>query len=106
MCRMRSAKSSEQESERAASRAQIDRLTAWIQDRGLTAPALLLFETSKPLLPIGAQLLLLLQPLLGAFGPAIGWLGEDTGLRACVSWLEDPAAVDRLLTRLEEQALD
>lgn len=103
---MRSAKNPEQATEQAADRAQIDRLTAWIRERGLTAPALLLFETSKPLLPIGAQLLLLLQPLLGALGPATAWLGGDVGLHKCVAWLEDPAAVDQLLTRLEEQALD
>jgi len=93
-------------SEQAADRAHIDRLTAWIQDRGLAAPALLLLETSKPLLPIGAQMLLLLQPLLGAFGPALGWPGEDEALREYAAWLEDPAAVDRVLARLEEQAVD
>jgi hypothetical protein len=103
---MRSAKNPEQGNEQTAGKAQIDRLAAWVQDRGLAAPAVLLFETSKPLLPVGAQLLLLLQPLLGALGPAVGWLGEDAGLRACVTWLEDPAAVDHLLMRLEEQAVD
>jgi hypothetical protein len=102
MCRMRAAENAEQ----TAAKVQVDRLAAWIQDRGLAAPAMALFETSKPLLPIGAQLLLLLQPLLGAFGPAIGWLGDDAGLRACAAWLEDPAAVDDLLTRLEERAVD
>jgi hypothetical protein len=66
----------------------------------------LLFETSRPLLPIGGQLLLLLQPLFGALGPALGWLGEDETLRACAAWLEDPTAIDRLLARLEGQALD
>jgi hypothetical protein len=106
MCDARSNTNREQLSEQTAGRARVDQLAAWIQERGLTAPALLLFETSKPLLPIGAQLLLLLQPLLGAFGPAIGWLGEDETLHACVAWLEDSAAVDRLLARLEGQGLD
>jgi hypothetical protein len=84
----------------------IDRLTAWIRGRGLATPALLLLETSKPLLPIGAQMVLLLQPLLGAFGPVLGWLGDDEALHEMASWLEDPAAVDQVLARLEEQAVD
>jgi hypothetical protein len=66
----------------------------------------LLLETSKPLLPIGAQLILVLQPLLGAFGPLLGWLGEDEALHEMVSWLEDPAAVDQVLVRLDEQVMD
>jgi hypothetical protein len=93
-------------SEQATNQGHIDRLTAWIRGRGLTAPALLLLETSKPLLPIGAQMVLLLQPLLGAFGPLLGWLGDDQALREMASWLEDPAAVDQVLARLEEQAVD
>jgi hypothetical protein len=84
----------------------MDRLAAWIRGRGLAAPALLLLETSKPLLPIGAQLVLLLQPLLGALGPAVGPFGDDEALCEMASWLEDPAAVDRMLVRLEEQAMD
>ena len=91
-------------SEQATGQGHIDRLTAWIRGRGLTMPALLLLETSKPLLPIGAQMVLLLQPLLGAFGPALGWLGEDEALREVAAWLEDPAAVDRVLACLEERA--
>jgi hypothetical protein len=103
---MKTAENPEQENGQPAGKAQIDRLAAWIQDRSLTAPAMLLFETSKPLLPIGAHLLLLLQPLLGAVGPAMGGPGQDSGLQAWVTWLEDPEAVDRLLERLEEQAPD
>jgi len=103
---MRSARNPVQMSEQAAGQAHIDRLTAWIQERGLAAPAFLLLETSKPLLPIGAQMLLLLQPLLGALGPVLGWLGEDEALREVAAWLEDPAAVERVLARLEERAVD
>ena len=95
-----------QASERATDQGYIERLTAWIRGRGLAAPALLFLETSKPLLPIGAQMVLLLQPLLGAFGPMLGSLGDDEALSGLVSWLEDPAAVDQLLARLEEQAVD
>lgn len=93
-------------SEQATRQAHVERLTAWIRGRGLVAPALLLLETSKPLLPIGAQMILLLQPLLGAFGPLLGWLGDDEALREMASWLEDPEAVEQVLVRLEEQAVD
>jgi hypothetical protein len=89
-------------SEQVTDQGHIDRLAAWIRGRGLAAPALVLLETSRPLLPIGAQLVLLLQPLLGALGPGLGPLGDDEALSEMARWLEDPAAVDRMLVRLEE----
>ena len=74
--------------------ASIDRLVNWIRARGLSEPAVLLLEASKPLLPIGSQALLLVQPLLG-------WLGSGRDLDEFVELFEDPAGVERLLTRLE-----
>ena len=74
--------------------ASIDRLVNWIRARGLAEPAVLLLEASKPLLPIGSQALLLVQPLLG-------WLGNERDLNEYVELFEDPAGVERLLTRLE-----
>lgn len=74
--------------------ASIDRLAAWIRSRGLVEPAVLLLEASKPLLPIGGQALLLVQPLLG-------WLGSERDLNEFVELLEDPAGVERLLSQLE-----
>jgi hypothetical protein len=103
---MGSARSPVQVNQQAPGQEQIDRLTAWIRAHGLAAPALLMLETSKPLLPIGAQLVLLLQPLLGAVGPALGWLGDDAALSDVARLLEDPVAVDEVLTRLEERAVD
>ena len=76
-------------------------VAGWIVAQGLRSPALLFIETAKPLALIGGQALLVLQPLLGAFGPMLGLtVGEDT-LSEYVALLEDSASIDRLLERLE-----
>ena len=72
----------------------IERLVGWIQSHGLAEPAVLFIEASKPLLPIGSQALLLVQPLLGL-------LGSDRDLNEFVELFEDPAGVERILSRLE-----
>ena len=69
--------------------AMIGRLAGWIKARGLESPAILFFEICKPLALLGSQALLVLQPLTG------GALNEWADL------LEDPAAVDQILDRLE-----
>lgn len=74
--------------------ASIERLVRWIQARGLAEPAVLFIEASKPLLPIGSQALLLVQPLLG-------WLDSSLDLSEYVELLEDPAGVERIVSRLE-----
>jgi hypothetical protein len=79
----------------------IEQLVAWLRERGLVAPAVLFLELGKPLLPIGSQLLLLAQPILGAMGPALGWHHTDGVLVECADLLDDPHAVDRVLVRLE-----
>ena len=79
----------------------IERLVAWIEARGLRSAAILLLEANKPLAPIGGQALLLLQPLLGLVGPALGW---SSGAEPAAEWadlLENPAGVDRILERLD-----
>jgi len=68
----------------------IGRLAGWITARGLESPAILFFELGKPLALVGSQALLFLQPLLG------GALDEWAEL------LEDPAVVDQILDRLEQ----
>jgi hypothetical protein len=72
----------------------IDRIVHWIQARGLVEPALLFIEASRPLLPIGSQALLLVQPFLG-------WLGGDRELQDYAALFEDPAGVECILSRLE-----
>lgn len=80
---------------------RLERLVEWIESRGLCTPAILFLEASKPLAPIGSQLLLLAQPLIG---PAMSWLGRgdgDQALADCADLLESPDSLDRLLARLE-----
>ncbi len=72
----------------------IDRIVNWIHSRGLVEPALLFLQTGRPLLPIGGQVLLLMEPLLGAFK-----LDRDVGEYAAL--LEDAHSVERVLDRLD-----
>jgi hypothetical protein len=67
----------------------IGRLAGWIQARGLESPAILLFELTKPLAFLGSQAMLVLQPFTG------GALDEWADL------LQDPAAIDQILERLD-----
>jgi hypothetical protein len=83
----------------------IDRLAGWVRARGLTPAVILLFEAGKPLSLIASQALLALQPVLGYVGPMFG-LFDDEGLIADYAALfEDPANVDRLLVRLEQDSV-
>lgn len=84
----------------------IERLVAWLHERGLGAPAVLFLEASKPLLPVGSQLLLLVQPFLGLVGSVLGWQHEDGVLTECAELLEDPLAVDRMLVLLEGRSVE
>jgi len=79
----------------------IDRLVNWILARGLSAPAVLFLEASKPLSLIGSQVLLLAQPVLGYIGPALGWFDDSGVVAEYAELLEDPANIDRILVRLE-----
>ena len=80
--------------ERGADRREtmIEQLIEWIRARGLTAPAILLLEMSKPFAPIGSQALLVMQPLLGA------------RLEEWATILEDPTAIEQILEGLEQTA--
>lgn len=74
--------------------AHLDQLAAAIARRGWQAPARLALESGRPLALLGSQFLWLAQPLLGLFiSPA-----EVVHLARL---LEEPAAVDALLRRLE-----
>jgi hypothetical protein len=67
----------------------IGRLAGWILARGLESPAILFFELSKPLAPLGSHALLVLQPLLG---------------EAANEWadlLENPDSIEQILDRLD-----
>ena len=55
----------------------------------------------RPLSIVGSQALFLCQPLLGQLGQFFGWADGDRAVAEYATLLEDPANVDRLLSRLE-----
>jgi hypothetical protein len=69
-----------------------------IQLRGLTGPAMLFLEASRPYQPLGSQAMLFFDPVLR------GLFGGD--LAAMQRVLEDDEDIDRLIDRLEEISLD
>lgn len=84
----------------------IDRLTEWVQSKGLVEPVVLFLEASKPLLPIGSQMLFLLQPVLGHIGPILGWFDDNSAVAEMATLFESPANVDRLLVCLEHRSME
>lgn len=65
-----------------------------IQLRGLTGPAMMFLEASRPYRPLGSQAMLFFDPVLrGVFG------GDVAGVQHL---LADDTGIDRLLDRLEE----
>ena len=65
-----------------------------IQLRGLTGPAMMFLEASRPYRPLGSQAMLFFDPVLrGVFG------GDLAGVHHL---LADDTGIDRLLDRLEE----
>ncbi len=65
-----------------------------IQVRGLTGPAVMFLEASRPYHPLGSQAMLFFDPVLrGLFG---GDLAEAQRV------LADDAGIERLIERLEE----
>ncbi|HMJ79447.1 MAG TPA: hypothetical protein VK592_00210 [Candidatus Dormibacteraeota bacterium] len=65
-----------------------------IQLRGLTGPAMMFLEASRPYRPLGSQAMLFFDPVLrGVFG------GDLADVQRV---LADDAGIERLLERLEE----
>ncbi len=65
-----------------------------IQMRGLTAPAVMFLEASRPYRPLGSQAMLFFDPLLrGVF---------DGGVAGMDRVLADDTGIERLIERLEE----
>jgi hypothetical protein len=65
-----------------------------IQLRGLTGPAMMFLEASRPYRPLGSQAMLFFDPVLrGVFG------GDLDGVQHV---LADDEGIERLLERLEE----
>ncbi len=72
----------------------ISHLVDWIARQGLATPAVFLLEAGKPFSFLGSQVLWMLQPLLGSV------MGYER-MAVYARLLEDRAAVERLLRRLE-----
>lgn len=79
----------------------VDGLVKWVCDHDLNAPAILFFQANKPLFLPGSQLLLILQPLMGWLGLWTGWLEDEQIISDYAMLLEDPQAVEQILTQLE-----
>lgn len=75
----------------------INKVADKIFNLGLTAPAILLLEGSKPLAFLGSQLLLVTQPMLGIFV-------SDQLTKNTLSLLEHPDQLETLITQLEIKA--
>ncbi len=73
----------------------LDRLTQLIEGRGLTLPALLLLQATRPLSFIASQGLLLCEPVLSFFY-------ESPRIAEYADLLADRANIDRLVARLED----
>ncbi|NLS78936.1 MAG: hypothetical protein GXY76_16925 [Chloroflexi bacterium] len=72
----------------------IDKLAQAVLRHGMQTPAVWFLEMHKPLGFIGAQALLFLEPVLGAFS-------GDAAIHEVAALLEERENVERLLARLE-----
>ena len=71
----------------------LNRLGCQLERLGLTAPALLLLEAHRPLAFLFGQALRVASPLLGS-----------ERVSGCADLLEDPASVETLIRRLEQNS--
>lgn len=74
---------------------RVDTLHKWLADVGLDGLLKPLAQMMRPLGPLGAHLLWLVQPGLGAFDAS---LSQEVGVLADV--LEDPLVLDHLLSQI------
>ena len=72
----------------------IDRLARWIAVRGLSVPALVFLESSKPLSFVGSQFLIFFEPMVKIF---VGGEGYTRFARL----MEDRDNVEKFLQRIE-----
>jgi hypothetical protein len=71
----------------------LDAVLAWVERKGLQAPAAMLLEMHRPLMPLAWSAAMLFGGVLAPF------VGPDYYKR--IEALRDPAALDRLLERLK-----
>ncbi len=84
------------DSDQVHSEQLIERLTEQISRWGLTMPAILLLQVTRPLSFIASQGLLLCQPLLS-------FMYDAPRIEDYAELLADRASMDRLVARLEEE---
>jgi hypothetical protein len=72
----------------------VDRVVRWLHRAGLNGPAAFLIEAAGPLVPLGAQVAFLLEPLLGAVERPVVDLAR---------LLEDPSQVSILIENLRAE---
>ncbi len=75
----------------------IDRWARWVNHKGLTAVALPLLEVGRSLGFLGAQALLMAQPILGL-------MLDGNRVSSYVALLEDPKALGQLIEQIEQEA--
>ena len=75
----------------------IDQWAERIHNSGLSIVAIPLLEVSRGLGFLVSQFLLLTQPILVS-------VVDETNIRRCVTLLEDPAAIESLIERVERKA--
>lgn len=71
------------------------RVTRWLLRAGLNEPAAFLLEVAGPLLPFGAQVAFLLEPLFGT---------AENPLNDLAQILDDPTQVSVLVENLRAEA--
>jgi len=71
-----------------------DRVARWLHRAGLNEPAAFLLEAAGPLLPFGAQVAFLLEPLFGT---------TENPLNDLAQMLEDPTQVSVLVENLRAE---
>ncbi len=74
--------------------ASSDEIFDWLVYRGLEEPAAILLDIARPLMPLGAQAVYLVEPLIGSRGGL---------MRELARLLEDEEEVQALAERLRQE---
>jgi hypothetical protein len=77
-------------------RKMLEDLAAWVVRRGMTVPAILFLESTKPLSFVGSQVVVFLSP-------ALEILFDPVRIATFVSLMEDRKNVELLLREIEER---
>jgi len=85
----------------------LDRLAGWVVDRRLTAPAIFLLESHRPVSFLGSQALIAASPIVHFFESALQtFFGPEyahAAYRRFAELLEDRDTVERLIVAIERR---